>query len=768
MGLPGLLRNSALLPLRATAAAATVGLGLVTVPVRVGRDMLPVRAAESAAGALSEIVGGTPRRRCWSRDGRMWIEIRGIEHKADIHALRDTVRAQPGVMSAEINRPLSRLVVEVDDQGPTMREVCDLVAEAEAHARQSDDHAPRRHPTELPADGITRTNNVIAAMAGAAGLAATLAARALHWPRLPAGLAAAVTVVDYQLRLRRPIEHRLGPSGADTVLALAASAVYTVTQVPASLAVDLIIHLARAAESTAEARAWERREPALAKHARCDTAGPPRPRPQPLPPGPIERYADRSGIAQAVGAGAVGAVTRSWNAAATAALVAVPKAARSSREMFASTLGRQLATDYGALSLHPAALHRLDRVDTVLVDPRAVCSSGLRVSRIRGAPERDRAEIWEWARQQIDSGNLSTGWHSVAHRGAHPSAEVLIRHAHHPLASSMLAEVRHAGAEAVSVDADSLGDLRSMFDDIHPADGAIDEAMVDAVYHYQREGRTVAVLSPAAAQALSAADVAVGLISDTGPPWQAHLLVDDVADVWRIVHRLPAARRASERGVEIAVGSSLLGALLMVPGVRGAGPGPVTAGAAAEMWNGYRLARNTLRAPVPAPAPSDEWHAMSVELVQQILPPPPPEPEPALRTRLATQPGALRGARGGVLQFAAAMRDELSDPLTPVLAVGSAASAARVADRRGAGRLGADRQRRAGRHPAPMGGKTAFPPAGRAGSPGTHGLRPSGRRAALPERRRRRAGAGRCNRDPAERGHPGRRALGPRRRCGSR
>jgi hypothetical protein len=108
MGLPGLLRSPALLPVRVTVAAATVGLGLVTVPVRVGRDMLPVRAAESAARALGEIAGGTPRRRCWSRDGRMWIEIRGVEHPADLAALRDAVSAEAGsllVFAAVVSTP---------------------------------------------------------------------------------------------------------------------------------------------------------------------------------------------------------------------------------------------------------------------------------------------------------------------------------------------------------------------------------------------------------------------------------------------------------------------------------------------------------------------------------------------------------------------------------------------------------------------------------------------------------------------------------------
>ncbi|HUO39920.1 MAG TPA: cation-translocating P-type ATPase, partial [Mycobacterium sp.] len=437
MGVSRLLRDSALLPMRATAAVASVGIGLVSAPLRSGRDALPIRAGQSVVRALSEVAGGTPRRRCWSRDGRMWIEIRGIDTSADIAALLAAVRAQRGVLSADVNRPLSRLVIRVSAHGPAMRDVCRIVADAESRTGTR-----RRHPMDLPADRVAQTNYAIAATATAAGLVATLAGRALHWPRLPGGLAAAVTVVDFQPRLRRPIEDRLGQSAADTALALAASVVYTVTQTPASLAVDLTMHLARAAESAAGGRAWARREPDLAPHARCDTAGPARPRPRPRPPGPVERYADRCGIAQVVAATATGVVTRSWNAAATAALVAAPKAARGSREMFASTLGRGLADQHGMVPLHPEALRRLDRVDTVLIDPRALSIDELRVIRIRGAPERDRGAIWDWARQHIDRGDFTPGWHAVGGR----SAEVLIDNAHHPLASATLAEVRHAGA----------------------------------------------------------------------------------------------------------------------------------------------------------------------------------------------------------------------------------------------------------------------------------------------------------------------------------
>ncbi|MGH3968653.1 MAG: HAD-IC family P-type ATPase, partial [Mycobacterium sp.] len=95
-------------------------------------------------------------------------------------------------------------------------------------------------------------------------------------------------------------------------------------------------------------------------------------------------------------------------------------------------------------------------------------------------------------------------------------------------------------------------------------------------------------------------------------------------------------------------------------------------------------ARGVVRAPAPLPAPVHEWHAMSVEQVRKMLPPPDsdesvePDRRPLAARALQT---AQRGAeitdrpRQAVWQFIRAVRVELSDPLTPVLALGSAASA---------------------------------------------------------------------------------------------
>jgi cation-transporting ATPase I len=343
------------------------------------------------------------------------------------------------------------------------------------------------------------------------------------------------------------------------------------------------------------------------------------------------------------------------------------------------------------LPLRPEKLRWLDRVDAVLIDPRVLCTNTLRVVRVRGADEDELSPAWNRAQLLLENKGLHAGWHPVPGLSASGSAagvEALIGPAHDPLASALLAEARRASLELISVDIDDLGELRTAFDELRPLQRAsVDTALAVALTDLQQSGHIVAVISSAAAQALSSADVGLGVmpISDAEPPpWTAHVILSDLSGAWRLLHAVPAARSASQRGIAISTGATALGALLMVPGVRGRGPGPVTTGAAAGLLSGFLIARRVLRAPAPLPAPIYEWHAMSVEQVRKLLPP--PDAEQTVEPRHGLLAGraletAHRGAevigrpRQAVWHFLKAVRAELSDPLTPVLALGSAASA---------------------------------------------------------------------------------------------
>ena len=200
-----------------------------------------------------------------------------------------------------------------------------------------------------------------------------------------AGVTAPVAILDYQPRLRHVLEKRFGTTTTDTVLAVACASVYTASQAWTSLAVDMLLHLAKAAESRAEQRVWAEREPVLAMHARCEDSFTVR-RPCPLPPGPVERHGDRSALAQLVG------VARAFSAYSQPQLRGDCRRGRGTQsgahrpETFASTLARGLSENCSVLPLRVDALRRLDRVDAVLVDPLALwgpmnCGSAESVAR---------------------------------------------------------------------------------------------------------------------------------------------------------------------------------------------------------------------------------------------------------------------------------------------------------------------------------------------------------------------------------------------------
>ena len=90
-----------------------------------------------------EVSRSTLTRRCGRGDGRMWIEVRGIngaDGAARGRAVVDALRAQPGVTNVSLNRPLSRVVVEIDDDGASLDDLCSVLDNAEKPLRCSRFH----------------------------------------------------------------------------------------------------------------------------------------------------------------------------------------------------------------------------------------------------------------------------------------------------------------------------------------------------------------------------------------------------------------------------------------------------------------------------------------------------------------------------------------------------------------------------------------------------------------------------------------------------
>lgn len=531
--------------------------------------------------------------------------------------------------------------------------------------------APVAPPRLPPAwDDTVLAARVTALAAHSIGFGFAVTGRLFRVPRLPLAAAAPVTIVDYQPAARRLLEASLGRPRTDLLLSTLTAVSFTLTQAPPPLAIEALLRASAVGEVVAARRAWQRRG-----HHTTDGGTPPA-----AGAGPVDRHLERAAWAQLGGTAAVGLATRSVRTAGTAALVMAPKAARTARESFGSTLGRGLADDHDVLCRTPDVLRRLDTISALVVDPRALLTSDLRVSRIRGVRDSRRAAVWEAARRAVDAGKLGPGWHPLteipgsADAADESDAAVLISPVRNMLAGAVLEQARQAGVTVHSIDDEALGTLRSAFDELRKPSGTTDSDLCATIEHLRTEGGTVAVLATRRPGAIAAADVSLCVASGENLP-NCDLLVPDLAAAWRIVRALPAARTAGRRGIEIASGASLLGALLMIPGTHGRGPGPVSAGAGAALWTGHSLARQVLRADPPRSNPQHDWHAMSVERVRELVGTPRSRPSVAAPSPIGTGIGWLRRPVTGAWAFGRSLRTELADPLTPILATGSAASA---------------------------------------------------------------------------------------------
>ncbi|MCV7250355.1 cation-translocating P-type ATPase [Mycobacterium koreense] len=671
-------RHAATATVEAVQTAVSASVEVAAVPLRDGARIL---SGHASAATLT--------RRCWAGAGRAWIEVRGLDGPDGAEraaAVVDALTGRPGVSTVRLNRPLSRVVVEIDDDQVSLSELCTAVADAEQRtipATGGGTARPGSRQASLPGDGLMLAVRGALVAANAAGLAVAVTGRALRWPQAPVAVDAAAALANYQPWVRRLLADRIGAETTDTMLSLAETLAHVVTLSPATLTVDLMMHALGAVETRAGVKAWARHEPALARHAEEQQAHAPQ-RPVPAPPGAVERHTGRVAWVQALSTGALAALSRTTTTAANAAVVTAPKAMRTSTEAFAATLGAGLA-DQQVLTLQPQKLRRLGDVDALLIDPRVLCEPQLRVVQVRGADTPGLPAAWTAAQRLLDEPDLAPGWHpltGVAGRGGSSEGnrevpEALILPAHHRLSTALLTAARTAELVVATVDVDLLGEMRPAFDELQPPDAGrdLDAALLRALTRLQHDGRTVAVLSTSAAAPLSSADLGLGVLpaADSAPPWSADVLLPDLAAAWRVLHALPAAQEATRRGIAISIGASSLGALFMVPGVRrprGRGPGPVTAGAAAGLLSGALLARASLRAPTPRPAPNHEWHALSVRQVAEVLGVDDADrPAPADREATETPEPPM------LVQFAHAVREELADPLTPVLALCSVATA---------------------------------------------------------------------------------------------
>ncbi len=604
---------------------------------------------------------GRRHRRVWSGNGRAHIEVRagrrrGVE--SFTRQVEEALRAVDSVRWAEVNALTGRVVVAFDPESSELDDligVVEGVEEAHGLHRERFGHDRPEHPGDV--EPIRR--NAISLGADVLGLWVSVLGQVIGVTPLPTEIASLVALFESAPRVRSFLDTRLGPAASDLGLGLANALGQAVSQGPLGLVVDIVQRGNAIGELRANRAVWERREPELA--ARGQGALDPiarEPRPVPLPRGPVERWADRASLASFAGFGMVLAVTGRPRLAATAFSAGLPKAARLGREAFAGQLARELASR-DVVMMDRAALRRLDRVDTVLVD-RAVLATG--AGRIAGT-ERVGASAGAAA-----AGAAAAGAAAV---GAAAAQEEL-----DPYALALSDSVRRSGAQLVV--AGTRGSVgRQLGADRLVAGG---RRLYESVRALQAEGRVVLLVSGGTAhRALEAADCSVAVTGRSrAAPWGADLVAgDDLGSVLLFVDAMRDAQLASRRGAMLAMAGSGIGSVWAVAGLPATAARravlPVNVAALVAQAAGTLGATSAARRRVPLPTSSPPWHAMAPEDVLGALDSSPAGLD-AEETRRRARPAARR--RPLALRLGQALAQELTNPLAPVLAAGAGLSAA--------------------------------------------------------------------------------------------
>ena len=710
----------------AAGAAARLAIDVAEVGVRT-TTRVSAMAVSTGRVARNAVTPGV-----WKAGSRVHVPLElapraggGGSHRLATAAGRvaSALAEHPQVAIAYWDSGLARLVVQVTEDAFT-----DEVAEkAERLAARHGLRQPDEQVLERAHPGTTGEvrSQALALVCDVAGFATAVTARTARMKSSPRLVTAAATLLREDSRVRAALRRRLGPSGAELALAASNAAAHGFGQSPTALVLDAALRGSQLVEALARGAAFDAAHDALCTPERMSVSGQRAARP-PLGRTPGQEYADQAVTGGLVGAAATLVFTRSAEQAAEAVLAGSPKAARYGPAAFTAGLGATLAS-HRVLVRDSERLRQLERVDALVLHPDALHSTRRTVLEVHpSVPHWDHNQLWHAATAALDPAPPSGAPDSppslelraVPDQGPHEAGlmiasangedvgTVLVGWELDPLSDALLDAARQAGLHVVMPADASLGDFTALADETVPAE----EPLADVIRRLREQGRVVMTiarveqppqaqgeLSPAGRQVLEglrAGDLAVALTDEcSAVVWGADALaLDGLAGAWRLLAAIPTARRVSRHGTTLAKAGAALSGLMVMTGTSrirralfalGCRLSPVSAAAAVALVSGWRGAAVLATAAPPRPRPRIPWHALHAEEARTRLTAgsgATPDELTALRDRVAHKAGAI--AHLPVFaparltgRLASAVRAELDDPLTPVLAVGAAASA---------------------------------------------------------------------------------------------
>lgn len=697
-----------------TAPGSLPSLSLPSLPLPSLGAWNPVPRVQAGLRWLGTAEGRHHRRVSVHPDGgRAHIELRRA-HRVDGHLLaaaaKKALEEIDGVEWAEVDGIVGRVIVVFDPEAISAGDLVETLETVEEVHEALDERFPHDRP-DHPADRepIQRDLFAIGADIAALGLATTL--QSLHVVGIPTEIPGAISFIDSQPRVRRFLESRIGRPGTDVTVAATAALAQGLGQGPLGLMVDIAHRAGVVHEHNARKAVWDAREPELitGRHAVGHEPLDLPERPAAIPKGPIESYADRAGLASLAGVGVVLGLTRDPRRAADLLLTGIPKAATMGREAFAGRLDATLA-GHGVIAMDHLALRRLDRVDTLVLEADVVLSDTWEIetiavfsddadavqctlrARTLFAPADHtatrRLRSWTLAPLAAAGADLPRGAKSRARTMARGGRKILALwrgDVLHALVAVVQSPTPLAGelvdlATTTGLDVVLMGGTEALATRLGIDRRLVLARAVDEIAELQAAGHVVMFAGCRQHQALRAADIGLGVEREgERVPWGAHLVIGpDLRNAWRIVDAIEAARDVSRRSALLATaGASTGGAWAFVgPGRSAASRAllPINAAAIASIGLGNLSGLQAASRPVPNPEPHDPWHEMEGALALDRLGSSVSglTAEEQARRRTAT---TSRTAREPV-SLARAAVEELANPLTPLLALGAAMSAA--------------------------------------------------------------------------------------------
>ncbi|MEV0590015.1 cation-translocating P-type ATPase [Nonomuraea cavernae] len=658
-------------------------------------DLLSV---ETLLNILPEPIRGLVPRPRHVRDcpGGVRVELRNIGGpgtEREARALEERLLAL-GVARAEVNGTLGGVFVGCEAGDVDLDKLLAVIEEYDEDGGTAG--------VARVLDGMEQQARAAASLAlNLVGTGLAVTGRLARVSMLPMVVPTFLAAVDETPRLRHELERRLGKPVADTVLATGRIVGTTLAARPVSMLIDSTAAMSRYLAMRAGARAWADREEELAAMTGTyrNIPVPELPRPVPLARGPVERYADLASATALAVYTVTAAVGGDHEKGLSLLIGGMPKATRICRDAFVSGLVRALSAR-GAIVLDLYALHRMDRVDTVVIDATALMTGAWTIDDVHTLlPDVDLDDLHARLYTLLDLADPSArrehdGWTAVpwdASDGPAPperwqegSRTVVVSHEGTEIALVGLARELHPMAEALVAAPKDVCEV--ILAGGEPGIGRRlgvgrtvegGSRLVTSVRELQLEGRGVALVSQRSRRGLTQADLAIGVLSRSRwIPWDADVM-GELDGVHLLLRNLPLARRVSGRAAWVAATGAVVGTALSF-----AGPAPRVVWRAQVVRDctsavafvvGHWAGRVVGRGAPPIYADTTPWHAMAA---RDVL------------ARLETSPNGLTEAEAASRRVKPAMKDEfhpksllgaaleeLANPLTPVLGAAAGVSA---------------------------------------------------------------------------------------------